>query len=42
LVVEDNAQVGAFAMHSLTDLGYRPVLAVNGQEALAELARDAS
>jgi PAS domain S-box-containing protein len=42
LIVEDNAQVGAFAMHSLTDLGYRPVLAVNGQEALAELARDAS
>ncbi|WNC09330.1 ATP-binding protein [Pseudomonas coleopterorum] len=42
LIVEDNPQVGAFAMHSLTDLGYRPVLAINGQEALAELARDAS
>lgn len=42
LIVEDNPQVGAFAMHSLTDLGYRPVLAINGQEALAELARDVS
>lgn len=42
LIVEDNPQVGAFAMHSLTDLGYQPVLAINGQEALAELARDAS
>lgn len=42
LIVEDNPQVGAFAMHSLTDLGYRPILAINGQEALAELARDAS
>jgi len=42
LIVEDNPQVGTFAMHSLTDMGYRPVLAINGQEALAELARDAS
>jgi PAS domain S-box-containing protein len=41
LVVEDNIDVGAIAVQSLTDLGYVPVLANNAQEALAELAKDA-
>ncbi|ACK84175.1 ATP-binding protein [Methylorubrum extorquens] len=41
LVVEDNAEVGTFAVQTLTDLGYVPVLANNAEEALAELARDA-
>ncbi len=41
LVVEDNAEVGTFAVQTLTDLGYVTVLANNAQEALAELARDA-
>ncbi|RRV10224.1 PAS domain-containing sensor histidine kinase [Pseudomonas sp. v388] len=41
LVVEDNVEVGAFAVQSLTDLGYLPVLANNAKEALAELATDA-
>ncbi|MFK5595682.1 ATP-binding protein [Methylobacterium sp. HMF5984] len=41
LVVEDNADVGTFAVQTLTDLGYVPVLAGNAEEALAELARDA-
>lgn len=42
LVVEDNADVGAFAVQSLTDLGYTTVLAEDGLKALAELARGAS
>ncbi|MCJ2019988.1 ATP-binding protein [Methylobacterium sp. E-065] len=41
LVVEDNAEVGTFAVQTLTDLGYVTVLATNAEEALAELARDA-
>ena len=41
LVVEDNVDVGNFAVQTLTDLGYRTVLATNAQEALMELARDA-
>ncbi|MCJ2050095.1 ATP-binding protein [Methylobacterium sp. J-070] len=41
LVVEDNADVGTFAVQTLTDLGYVTVLATNAEEALAELARDA-
>ena len=41
LVVEDNADVGTFAVQTLTDLGYVPVLATNAEEALAELTRDA-
>ena len=41
LVVEDNADVGNFAVQSLTDLGYLPVLANSAEEALAELAADA-
>ncbi|BDL41881.1 PAS domain-containing sensor histidine kinase [Methylorubrum sp. GM97] len=41
LVVEDNADVGTFAVQTLTDLGYVTVLANNAEEALAELARDA-
>lgn len=42
LVVEDNVDVGAFALDSLTDLGYLPVLANNAEQALLELAKDAS
>jgi len=38
LVVEDNAEVGNFAVASLRDLGYHPVLAVNADQALALLA----
>jgi PAS domain S-box-containing protein len=41
LVVEDNADVGTFAVQTLSDLGYVPVLANNAAEALAELAKDA-
>ena len=41
LVVEDNADVGTFAVQTLTDLGYVPVLATNAEEALVELERDA-
>ena len=41
LVVEDNAEVGTFALRTLRDLGYVPVLARDAQEALAELAKDA-
>ncbi|GFZ63340.1 hypothetical protein PSE10C_54290 [Pseudomonas amygdali pv. eriobotryae] len=42
LVVEDNLDVGNFAVQTLTDLGYRPVLAHNAQEALAELSQDST
>lgn len=42
LVVEDNAEVGNFTVQSLKDLGFVPVLASNANEALAELAIDAS
>ncbi len=38
LVVEDNAEVGHFAVDSLRDLGYRPVLATTADRALALLA----
>ncbi|WP_295517048.1 PAS domain S-box protein [uncultured Pseudomonas sp.] len=38
LVVEDNHDVGTFAVESLKDLGYRPVLASNADRALALLA----
>ncbi|MDR6236431.1 PAS domain S-box-containing protein [Pseudomonas psychrotolerans] len=38
LVVEDNVQVGNFAVDSLRDLGYHPVLAANADQALALLA----
>lgn len=41
LVVEDNADVGAFAVQSLSDLGYTTTLAADGFAALAELARGA-
>ncbi|MCJ2035510.1 ATP-binding protein [Methylobacterium sp. J-068] len=41
LVVEDNADVGSFSVQALIELGYLPILAANGDEALAELARDA-
>ena len=41
LVVEDNVEVGSFAVQTLSDLGYTPILAGDGPVALAELARDA-
>ena len=41
LVVEDNAEVGTFAVQTLTDLGYATVLAAGASDALAELDKDA-
>jgi PAS domain S-box-containing protein len=41
LVVEDNIDVGTFAVQTLGDLGYVTVWAANAQEALIELAKDA-
>lgn len=41
LVVEDNVDVGAFAVQTLGDLGYVTVLAGSAEEALAELVKDA-
>jgi CheY-like chemotaxis protein len=38
LLVEDNAEVGAFAKALLEDLGHRATLAASGEEALALLA----
>ena len=40
LVVEDNQSVGEFATEALRELGYDSVLALNGEQALAELAKD--
>ena len=40
LVVEDNVSVGEFATEALKELGYDSVLAVNAEEALAELGKD--
>ncbi len=40
LVVEDNVDVGAFTVQSLSDLGYATVHAADGAAALAELAQD--
>ena len=42
LVVEDNREVGTFTTQSLAELGYRTVWAADAQEALAELAKDAT
>ncbi len=42
LVVEDNAEVGTFTTQSLAELGYTTVWAADAQEALAELASDAT
>ena len=42
LVVEDNVEVGTFATQTLAELGYDTVWAANAEEALAELARDAT
>ncbi|NEU14484.1 PAS domain-containing protein [Methylobacterium sp. BTF04] len=42
LVVEDNIDVGTFATQTLAELGYATVWAKNADEALAELATDAS
>jgi CheY-like chemotaxis protein len=39
LVVEDNAEVGAFSTQILEDLGYETTLATNGHEALEQLSR---
>lgn len=41
LVVEDNVDVGTFAVQTLADLGYKTVLALNAEEALAELDKNA-
>jgi PAS domain S-box-containing protein len=38
LVVEDNVEVGSFATHALSELGYKTVLAMDGPQALSELA----
>lgn len=40
LVVEDNADVGNFAVQALAELGYSTVLATNAHDALIELARN--
>jgi len=40
LVVEDNASVGDFAVGALRELGYDSVLATNGEQAMAELAKN--
>ena len=42
LLVEDNADVGAIAQQGLSDLGYAITHAADAEQALAELARDAS
>jgi PAS domain S-box-containing protein len=42
LVVEDNREVGTFTTQSLAELGYVTVWVSDAQEALAELAKDAS
>lgn len=39
LVIEDNIDVGIFAVQTLADLGCKTVLALNAEEALAELGR---
>ena len=41
LVVEDNEQVGRFAVQTLQELGYHSTLAIDGPAALAELAINA-
>ena len=40
LVVEDNVEVGRFAVQILEDLGYAPELAPNAEEALSALGAD--
>ncbi len=40
LVVEDNSSVGEFAVQALRELGYDTILALNADEALAELEKD--
>jgi len=42
LVVEDNAEVGAFATQTLAELGYVTVWATHAEAALAELEHDAA
>lgn len=42
LVVEDNKDVGIFTTQSLAELGYMTVWAANAQDALTEVASDAS
>ena len=42
LLVEDNVDVGSFATLALDELGYRSVLAVDAEAALAELVKDAA
>ncbi|MBB3349841.1 ATP-binding protein [Sphingomonas sp. BK069] len=40
LVVEDNSDVGEFAVQALRELGYKTALALNGADALKELEND--
>lgn len=42
LVVEDNREVGTFTTQSLAELGYVTIWVSDAQDALAELAKDAS
>ena len=42
LVVEDNTDVGTFSTQALAELGYHTVWAASAEEALAELAKDAT
>ncbi|RYC33259.1 PAS domain S-box protein [Lichenibacterium minor] len=42
LVVEDNAEVGAFAVGTLSELGYGPTLVMDAAAGLAELERGAA
>nr|WP_314582231.1 PAS domain-containing protein [uncultured Pseudomonas sp.] len=41
LIVEDNRDVGTFAVQALTELGFRTVLTASAHEAMAELESDA-
>ena len=42
LVVDDNIDVGTFVVQTLADLGYKTVLALNTEEALAEMDKNAN
>ncbi|WP_447649865.1 PAS domain-containing protein [Pseudomonas abietaniphila] len=41
LIVEDNSDVGTFAVQALTELGFRTVLTASAHQAMAELESDA-
>ncbi len=40
--LNNNIDVGTFAVQTLADLGYKTILAINAAEALAELEKDAN